>query len=252
MTTNMQLLIGSAIFCAGGITGFLTARYLLEEHYSALAQQEIDSVKEALGRHRHSEPSKPEVDELPVKVPKSTLYGSDSNDYVRAKTAYHKLAKEKEGIGSYMIQGMEEGMRDEEYEDESDPAIEAEIDSSDMIEVETNIPYVISVDEFTDTNVHYDKLTLFYYINDEVLTDDNEEIIANPFDVIGGEAISALATVEAVYVRNEPIATDYEVVRLTSSYKQLIMGVDEPPSWPKKVDSRRRIRERREAYDEES
>lgn len=76
-------------------------------------------------------------------------------------------------------------------------------------------PYVISQEEFIGGNRFYDKLTLNYY-DDGILEDDlTEEIIDHPFEVLGRDFVGKFGEYEddVVFVRNEKLSTDYEVIR---------------------------------------
>lgn len=87
-------------------------------------------------------------------------------------------------------------------------------------------PYVISLEEFQEGMPHYDKLTLYFYEDDEVLTDDQEEIIDDEEQIVGTEALQCFGHLshdpEVVYVRNSNASTDFEVIRLSKSYAETV------------------------------
>jgi hypothetical protein len=89
-------------------------------------------------------------------------------------------------------------------------------------------PYVITIDQFADENDHYDKSTIYYYEDDDVLADENEEVIIDVFKVIGDDALGSFGEgsrdPEIVYVRNDKLQIDYEVIRLSKSYRQTVLG----------------------------
>ena len=101
--------------------------------------------------------------------------------------------------------------------------------------VTPDTPYVILTEEFNEGNPEYDKVSLAYYEEDDTLTDDNEEIIPNPEDIIG-YALSCFGQdsndPDIVYVRNEKLGIDYEVCRIPKSYQATVLGITDLP--PKK------------------
>lgn len=81
-------------------------------------------------------------------------------------------------------------------------------------------PYVISPDEFGEKD--YNMVTLTYY-NDRVLADRFEERIENPEELVGDEALGSFGEYEddAVYVRNDALKTDYEILLDMRDYSEV-------------------------------
>lgn len=76
-------------------------------------------------------------------------------------------------------------------------------------------PYTISQDEFINGNKFYDKTTLNFY-DDGILEDEiTEEIIEDIDAAIGRDSLTKFGEYEedVVFVRNDRLSTDYEVVR---------------------------------------
>lgn len=74
-------------------------------------------------------------------------------------------------------------------------------------------PYIITEDQFTDPIPHYDKITLNYYPDQNELIDDMADS-SEDLEVVGRENLDILAESgeEVMYVRNDRISIDYEVV----------------------------------------
>lgn len=74
-------------------------------------------------------------------------------------------------------------------------------------------PYIITEDQFTDPIPYYDKITLNYYPDQNELIDDMADS-SEDLEVIGRENLDILAESgeEVMYVRNDRISVDYEVV----------------------------------------
>jgi hypothetical protein len=87
-------------------------------------------------------------------------------------------------------------------------------------------PHVITLEEFAEEMDNYDKLTIYYYEDDDTLADEDEQIIEDIANIIGDEALSRFGDgsddPEVVYVRNDKLEIDYEVIRLSKSYAETV------------------------------
>lgn len=86
--------------------------------------------------------------------------------------------------------------------------------------------YRISPEEFADVFPEFDKITLTFYSDDGVLVDDVDEMVDGG-ETIGHENFKIFDTedMNEMYVRNEKTSTDYEVVRVLGSYKEMVGGI---------------------------
>lgn len=92
---------------------------------------------------------------------------------------------------------------------------------------EEDIPYEITEEEFSETELSYEKLTLHYFVDDDVLFDPQEEsvngngMVDDPLQVIGEDGLLRLRASDdtyALYFRNDTYGTDYEVKRMSGAY----------------------------------
>jgi hypothetical protein len=94
-------------------------------------------------------------------------------------------------------------------------------------------PYVIHVDERDDENA-YDAVTFTYYEADDVLCNERDEVIPeDERDRILGEANlekfgHGSNDASIVYIRNDKLEMDLEVVRSPNSYAEEVHGFDPP------------------------
>lgn len=124
-----------------------------------------------------------------------------------------------------------------EAPDEEDPNYaEGKRQSEEANDWPNQNPYVISYEEFSEEHPEFSKITLTYFDADDVLCDDREEIIPDKEYSIGEDSLEHFGEdsndKDVVYVRNERLSTDYEVVRSQGSYEAVILGMQEPK--PKK------------------
>jgi hypothetical protein len=83
---------------------------------------------------------------------------------------------------------------------------------------------LIDADQYAEEFTHFDKVTLYYYRIDDVLTEENEEVIEDVDDVVSLDALAKLDMQTSVWVRNEKLMIDYEIISLNASYSQKILG----------------------------
>lgn len=141
---------------------------------------------------------------------------------------------------------------EESYEEETDTTFiiedeeERVIDSSPYLNeegvlvkdtteglTEVKDPYVISEEEFLDPNVfiEFDRNTLIYYEDDDVLATDRDEVVHNVEELIGSDALTNFGYMssnkDTVFVRNIKLGANFEIVREEGSYQELVLGLPE-------------------------
>jgi hypothetical protein len=104
---------------------------------------------------------------------------------------------------------------------------------------DTRKPYVIGVEEFSEDMTHFDKLTIYYYEDDDTLVEGGEDIITDVDWTIGNDSLDHFGDnsddPDIVYVRNERISVDYEVIRLPKSYAETVLGYEKDEGKGRKV-----------------
>ena len=88
--------------------------------------------------------------------------------------------------------------------------------------------YVISAEENADAEAGYENVTWTYYARDGILTDNAEDVIEAPDNFLGIDALTKFGGISGdpnvVYIRNEILMIDYEIVRNPSSYVEVVLG----------------------------
>ena len=81
-------------------------------------------------------------------------------------------------------------------------------------------PYVISPDEFGDSD--YEIISLTYYA-DKVLTDETGDIVDDVEDLVGYDLLNFFGEYEedSVFVRNDALSTDYEILLDSRNYSDI-------------------------------
>lgn len=91
------------------------------------------------------------------------------------------------------------------------------------------LPYVISFEEFCEGEDNHDKITITYYAGDGVLVDEEEEIIEDTERLVGDDNLinkfgDGSDDPDVLYVRNERMGIDYEIVRQHTCYGEVVSG----------------------------
>lgn len=192
---------GVLIFVLGAAAGSLATWKLIEKKYKDIAQEEIDSVKDTFSKMKKNEyPDKledyPDFEEF-----------DDSDDVEEEPKSEQKIDRNnKPDIVEYA-----KILSEASYTNYADRQDKKEKKGVEPVEYER--PYVISPDEFGEKD-GYENVTLTYYA-DGVLTDYFDNVISNIDEVVGFDSLDHFGEYEddAVFVRNEKMETDYEILR---------------------------------------
>ena len=91
-------------------------------------------------------------------------------------------------------------------------------------------PYIITIEEFS-SDKDYGKVLLCYYEGDDVVTDEANIVVPDVDRMIGNDALTNFGKfsgdMEIVYIRNERIDTDFEIIREARKYTEAVMGIGE-------------------------
>lgn len=197
-TTALAFSIGAAI-------GSVVTWYFVKDHYATLAQEEIDSVKEAFARF-----PKKKNGQSPDEAKKNA-------EFAREKPSITEYAKM---LGGLNYTDYNSGTQEEQ--DESEEEIEVVKKETSSNEKKYPDPYVISPEEF-GANEEYDIITFRYY-SDHILADEDGQLIEDVEGCIGFESLNHFGEYEedSVFVRNERLKTDFEILRDLGTYADVI------------------------------
>lgn len=87
-------------------------------------------------------------------------------------------------------------------------------------------PYILHVDEFVNEEMDFDQETLEYYAGDDIITDTDSTPIYNYRGLIGELKFGhGSKDPNVVYIRNEKIHREWEVLLNPGSYAEEVMGL---------------------------
>lgn len=243
---NKTFIVGLVSLLVGGGAGFLVGKTVYKKFYEDLAQEEIDSVKEVYQNRISSlmkvvpeealRPSeryvKQQNEECSVTDEEKEMSKSIRNNVTpltRSSIEGSQYEKAKRNYNLYRQKPEPQPDPKEDDEDEDDELRDAagktEKEMMDLTKVDRTQPYVIDDDEYTNEFPHHDKVSLYYYHEDEVLCEEGEDIIDDVGRIVGDEALALLDEYTTVWVRNEPLCIDYEIIGVKGSYSELVAGI---------------------------
>ena len=207
----MKLFKGLCIFGAGVVAGAFVAARAVKEKYQQEAEEEIAEMREY---YREKEQKRREAEEYEAIVEETeTEYKEDFKPIEELEEA-KEIIKDKGYINytHYNDTDIKENNKEEQ--------------------VDENEIYIIDPEEYGGENGEYDTASLTYF-KDGVLTDEVDEIVA--YNIIGGEEnlqpFKDYPDCNAVYVRDDNIMVDYEILRDPYQYDEYKMDFsdDRPP-----------------------
>ena len=262
---NKATITNIATFAVGLGVGYAVGYILTKKKWQKIANEDIESVREQYRLTRqpgdreaadkvyeelNSKPSDVDVQIVHEKIKQlayvipETIESSD-DDQVEASLS-KDLAEQmdeddEEETSDFTIEGQapEEFFRQHNIFDAT-----IDIDAEALAERDGDKPYVITYEEFQTDEENYDKITLTYYEEDDVLTSaDDDSIIPDHEWTVGQHNLHRFGmgsgSRNSVYVRNDQREADFEVVLNKSSYAEVVQGVKfkEPKSRPGKMRS---------------
>lgn len=197
---NELKILAGFIFGVG--VGFLVSKRFFEEKYKQIADEEIASVRANMGRRGHIlERTSIDDPEIVKKDPRKELNmvrNPSVNSEIKLYSSIDNMYDTTKKVHVSPV--------------ESDPA-EAEHPEDDRAED----VYVISEEDFSETELGYDKITLHYYTDDDMIVDaDSGDWSSNLNSDI--EQMIRDSKKEELYFRDDASGTDFEVLRIKGAY----------------------------------
>lgn len=105
---------------------------------------------------------------------------------------------------------------DEEAKEDKKAAVDAQIE-------------IFFDEDRWDMETEYDCHELYYYVEDEVLCDEDEHRIEDPEEMIGSETLKTMIDggFSVIFARNEWSEDLYKITRIDNAYGRVVLGLDE-------------------------
>lgn len=243
-----RIVIERIAFTSGGLAvGALVGIIVAKRHYAKIADAEIESVKDHYRLLRKEDMPTPVPDFEEEDVKHRSIY-VEPLDLDPAEVSEEALTemhikvtelnyvapnpefdiKERIKENKRIIRENRERVEKELAEGKID-IIEALDQTEEKATRDPELPYLISVQEFMDEK-EFTKLNIVYYEEDDSLVDDGDRLIPDVEGTVGSAQLSRFGELSEdpniVYVRNEKMEVDFEIIKDKRSYAKFIMGFD--------------------------
>ena len=200
-------------FFTGATVGGAAVWYITKERYAQLAEEEINSVKEA---YSHRGEKKEKADAALRRYQGAEDEDAPATDGPVTPAVTAKVT-EKGSISEY-AQRIQNGEPPEYSKTVVPPKAETR-EEPVQSENSGDVPYVISPDEFDELD-GYTPISLTYFA-DGVLADEYGVIVDNVEEIVG-DGLNHFGEYEedAVYVRNDAKRCDYEILKDERKYAE--------------------------------
>jgi hypothetical protein len=230
MDSRITIAVASTV---GGFTlGYLVNSKRLRNYYEKQMEEEVEKA------HAHFRERQLELErELIAERAESLNYVVQAECALAAQTAYVGVDDLMDAVS--LIQTTETQFESEKVEDfvpsqytpelaPEEPLVTSEKKLKDRgVYVDRSKPYLITTEDFLQNEKNYAQATLTYYENGDTLTGENDE----PLDdqsrlMLIGTHLSDFGAFgedpNAVYIRNDAIHMDLEVVKNESNYSEVV------------------------------
>lgn len=212
MKASVSFVAGLAVGAVGGIVA--GAAYMKTKIEDSIEERVDEEVKKFVNDYFASKDDDEESDIYEEEV-EDTIYEENYNSlHAHSQQNYHKPDPSKIFRDPLME-------HPEEPEEETDILEENPIKPEPKEDEEMKDPKLISEDKF-DEDESFAKETLYYYNEDDVLTDEDEHEIDNQLEIVG-EALDKFGfrdnEEQVVHVRNFERKTDYEVIKVFAPFR---------------------------------
>lgn len=219
-TVDRRVAIVGALLTAGigGAIGWYVTERRLRKKYEEIAEKEIDEMRDHFRARLVAKEVKPEISQLGKRVEELGYVAPEGRDPLNS-------TQEPQPGDPNTAPGVEE-------RDTVNIFAEAEVNDVWDYEAEKKLrdpsrPYVIHVDERGETG--YEEITLTYYTGDDIICDKDDKIVDEQDRVVGLHNLNKFGhgsgDAVIVYVRNEYLDLDIELIRSEQSFAEEVHGI---------------------------
>ena len=183
----------AVIFGIGGALGFAGGWCFSKRRYEEKADEEIKEIKNYYHKKRLEEEKR--MEEINAKIEEKIL-NVDNKPADASKTAYNRIGDD------------EKVLAEKEVPEEEEPTK----------------PYLITEEEYLNGKNENEKLSLTYYVYDDTLADDCDEMV-DIEETISSDIYNQIIDSDGdLYVRNPITETDYEIMKVEASFHERYGG----------------------------
>jgi hypothetical protein len=225
--------IGVASFAGGAVAGYFLGKRKATE---TIFYQRLDEVDVAYPEERviviRDEADEPSDEEVRADVERVIAAHLAEDDF-----DVDAAQREKDRIEALTFKL--EAKRAREAAEEDRPVVHNNVfaQSDDEWDYEAELstrrpptPYIIHADEFIGDEMGYHQTTLTYYVGDDIMTDTDDTPIYGYLQMMGDLKFGhGSKDPTVVYIRNEGLRSEWEILRHAGKYEQEVLGIGSEP-----------------------
>jgi hypothetical protein len=219
----------TAGFSLGAVGGFFGAKKYLEPKYEKIAENEIDQMREHFRKRMMVREDKPDLGDLNEVIRK---HDYKSEPIVRPPVPVDPPAPGTPNVRnpSAASEKVADQLRNV-FDTGKDPGTDWDWDVEKALRTQGGT-YVIHKEEYGETDNN--EVTLSYYAGDDVLCDQQDRIVDNQYSLVA-DCLNKFGhgshDRNVVYVRNEELEIDMEVIKSDKTYAEEVHGFkhEDPP-----------------------
>ena len=214
-----NLFIGGSLLglAVGSVAGYFFAKKRMEQQYAEAVVEEVIAAKKYYSLlYKKNEFATPAaaVEELQPKA--QPEFANDDQTLKRIVEGLKYVDPKSPPVQTVNVFDGKEDDADVDYSEE-DAARDTE-----------NGIYVIDIDEFMNSEVGYTEVTLTYFAGDNVLVNEQEMPVEDVAATVGKDNLAYFGyrskDPKVVYIRNNVLQLDFEVVRSEGKYSEEVAG----------------------------
>lgn len=237
---SLKILVSlSSGLLVGGFIGYAVTQRVLSDKFEKTLDKEVAALKEVYKKLYSEKDEAPEEEVAPEQPPEEIEYwdtveeeGYDTEDHEDYDDKPVKVVSSEPGT---KLKDNLTGLSVDENGRYVPPIAGAPlIDYNSKAYKElikgrsADRPYVITVDEFMEENDHFEKQSLMWFEGDQTLCDERDLPIDDIAGSVGRDNLDRFGEFSKddsiVYIRNERIASDFEVAFHPTTYIESIAG----------------------------
>ena len=193
----------------GGLASGWFVNKRVQLKYEKIAEDEINEMREHFAKRAMARQEKPDISEYQTKVERS---GYSSPAPVERPTKPPVPVQEPSKTENIFKSVFPDSQWDYEAE---------------LAQRTPDTPYIIHTDEQYEKE-EYTEVTFTYYEGDDILVDQHDKMIEDKDRIVGEENMTKFGhgsgDPNVVYIRNDPLAIEIELIRSKKSYAEEVLG----------------------------
>lgn len=226
MNKNVFIVAGTALvsLSAGAVGGYLYARKQLVRIYDEILEEEVARTRAYYRQRSMNGGFDTAIDAAAALIPAEEPLTSEMLKQIATEMGYTGLAQED--------------LEEHNIFDGTVDLDEEEVAKEEASRSE-NEPYVISVEEYLQSETGYRQFTLTYFEGDDVLVDEHEKPIDEVEKYVGDANLKKFGhrsrDANVVYIRNDKADLEFEVIRSKRSYTEDVLHFVKPVQKPARM-----------------